>query len=72
MLMYVSPILKSCIHVFVCNDAVQKPLQKPYNGPYKVQKCSEKHYTVDINGHNEVVSIDHLKPAFHKVLPTEP
>ena len=42
MLMYVSPILKSCIHVFVCNDAVQKPLQKPYNGPYKVQKCSEQ------------------------------
>ena len=69
---HVSPILKSCTHVFVRHDAVRKPLQKPYDGPYKVQKRSEKHYTVDINGHNEVISIDRLKPAFHEVLPTEP
>ena len=69
---HASPILKSCTHVFVRHDAVRKPLQKPYNGPYTVQKHSEKHYTVDINGHDEVISIDRLKPAFHEDLSTKP
>ena len=63
---HVSPILKSCTHVFVRHDAVRKSLKKPYDGPYKVQKYSEKHYTVDINGHDEAISIDCLKPAFHE------
>ena len=63
---YVSPTLKSCTHVFIRHDAVIKPLQKPYDGPYKIQKRTDKHFTIDINGHNEVVSIDRLKPAFHE------
>ena len=63
--------LKSCTHVFICYDAVKKPLQKPYDGPYKVIKCSDKYYTVDVNGHHEVVSIDHLKPVFHEAPPTD-
>jgi len=68
---HVSPILKSCTHVFVRHDVVRKSLQKPYDGPYRVQKCAEKHYTIDINGRNEVISIDRLKPAFHDVPSTE-
>ena len=62
---YVSPTLKSCTHVFIHHDAVKKPLQKPYDGPYKIQKRTDKHFTIDNNGHNEV-SIDRLKPAFHE------
>ena len=34
-------------------------------------KCSDKHYTVDVNGHHEVVSIDRLKPVFHETPPTD-
>ena len=67
---YVSPNLKSCTHVFIHHDAVKKPLQKPYDGPYKMIKHSNKHYTVDIDGHHEVVSIDCLKPVFHDAPPT--
>ena len=68
---HVSPTLKPCTHVFVRHDAVRKPLQKPYDGPYKVQKRTEKHYTIDMNGQSEVISIDRLKPAFLDFPPTE-
>ena len=68
---YVSPHLKSCTHVFVHHDAVKKPLkkplQKPYDGPFKVIKHSTKHYTLEMNGHNDVVSIDRFKPAFYEL-----
>ena len=36
---YVSPTLKSCTHVFIRHDVVRKPLQEPYDGPYKVQNA---------------------------------
>ena len=58
-------------YIFVCHDAVRKPLQKPYDGSYKVQKHAEKHYTVDINGQDKMISIDHLKSAIHDVPPKE-
>ena len=35
---HVSNYLSDCTHVFVRNDKVKKPLQPPYNGPFKV--CS--------------------------------
>ena len=66
---YVSPHLKSCTHVFVRHDAVKKPLQKPYDGPFKVIKHSTKHFTLEINGSNDVVSVDCLKPAFYELSP---
>ena len=33
---HVSNILSKCTHVFVQYDAVKKPLQQPYDGPFKV------------------------------------
>ena len=35
----------SASHVFVRNDAVWKPLQQPYKGPYKVIDRTEPTYT---------------------------
>ena len=32
-------------------------------GPYEVVKRNSKHFTVIINGHNQVISVDRLKPA---------
>ena len=61
---YVSNDLKTCTHVFLRHDAVKKPLQKPYDGPYKVIKRQDKHFTLDVKGSHTVVSIDRLKPAY--------
>ena len=60
---YVSAALSSCSHVFVRRDATKKPLQPPYDGPYKVLARADKYFTVDVNGHHQTISLDRLKPA---------
>ena len=60
---YISKDLTRCTHVFVRYDGVQKPLQPPYNGPYKVIQRDDKTYTIEVNGQQKVVSLDRLKPA---------
>lgn len=60
---YVSDQLKSCQYIFVRCDAVKKPLQPPYNGPYKVVSRNDKIFKILIDGKEKVVSIDRLKPC---------
>ena len=50
--------------MFVRHDAVCKPLQQPYDRPYKVLKRTDRHFTLQIKDREEVVSVDRLKPAF--------
>ena len=50
--------------VFVRHDAIRKPLQPVYNGPYRVLKRVDKHCTLDIARCPEVISLDRLKPAY--------
>ena len=45
------------------NDAVKKPLQSPYDGPFKVLKRTDKHFTLDIAG-KKTISLDRLKTAY--------
>ena len=60
---HVSDELSTCTHVFVRADGVRKPLQPPYNGPYRVVTRTDKHFTIEINGRKETVSLDRLKLA---------
>lgn len=60
---YVPPDLFSSSHVFLRHDAMRKSLQSPYDGPYRVISRTKKHFTIDISGRNEIVSVDRLKPA---------
>ena len=60
---YVSKDLAHCTHVFVRHDATHKPLQPPYNGPYKVMQRDDKNFTIEVNGQKKVVSLERLKPA---------
>ncbi len=60
---YADKDLSSSTHVFVRHDAVRKPLQRPYNGPYRVISRGDKQYKLAIKGREEVISVDRLKPA---------
>ena len=42
----------------------KKPLQAPYNGPFKMLQRTDKHFTLEISGKKKVVSLDRLKPAY--------
>ena len=64
--MYVKSSHHVYTHVFIRNNAVRKPLQQPYNGPYKVLQRTAKHFTVDINGRHDTVLLDRLKPENSK------
>ncbi len=61
---YVYEALKTCIHMFVGLDAVKRPLQQPYDGPNKLVDRSNKFFTLEVNGKNNTVSLDRLKPAY--------
>ena len=61
---FVSKDLMTCTHVFVRRDCVRKPLQRPYDGPYQILKRADKHFTVQVKGKEEVISLDRLKPAY--------
>lgn len=60
---YIPQDLSTCTHVFLRNDAVSKPLQQPYNGPYPVISRSGKTFTIKIRNTERVVSADRIKPA---------
>jgi len=55
--------LVTASHVFILHDAILKPLQSLYNGPYRVVKYTDKHYTGSINEWEQIISIECLKPA---------
>lgn len=61
---YVHSSLSSSSHVFLRRDSVRTPLQPPYDGPYKVLSRTPKHYSIDVNGKTEIVSVDRLKAAY--------
>ncbi len=55
--------LLSATHVFIRDDSVRPPLQRPYQGPFKVISRQDKYFVLDLNGQQDSVSIDRLKPA---------
>ena len=59
----IPPNLKKTQFVFVRHDAHRSPLQRPYDGPYKVLQSGDKTFTLDIGGWKETISVDRLKPA---------
>ncbi|GFR61292.1 Pol polyprotein [Elysia marginata] len=54
----------------MCRDSHRHPLQRPYNGPYRVLNKSDKFFTVEVKGRAETISLDRLKAAFVTQLTT--
>ena len=61
---FVQKKLNNCSHVYVRVDRVQPPLQPAYSGPYPVLQRHEKYFTILMNGKEDTVTIDRLKPAY--------
>jgi len=59
---HISNSLTEASPVFVRHNAVRKPLQQPYDGPYRVLQCSQNFFQVIIMA-SKAVSIYRLKPA---------
>ena len=55
--------LSTCDFVFVRHDAVKKPLQPPYDGPFKVLVGHDKYFVLDIASKQNTISLDRLKAA---------
>ncbi|VDQ06270.1 unnamed protein product [Trichobilharzia regenti] len=60
---FVHPYLKTSSHVFVYRDSVCRPVEPPYDGPYKVIERMDKSFAADKNSREDSVSIDRRKPA---------
>lgn len=61
---FVLPDLYKCTHVFLRCDAVKKPLEQPYSGPYPVVKrITDRLFTILAEGRTQNISVDRLKPA---------
>ena len=50
-------------YVFLRRDAHRTPLERPYEGPFRVLSRGPKTFQLDIGGRTETVSVDRLKPA---------
>ena len=55
--------LEKAKFVFVRRDAHRTPLQRPYEGPFKVLESGPKTFKIDLGGKPETVSVDRLKLA---------
>ena len=60
---YVPANLLNCQYVFIRRDSLRTPLQKPYEGPFRVLQHNPKAFIIDYGGRRETVSVDRLKPA---------
>ena len=60
---FLPPSLLQAKQVYIQHDAVRRPLQRPYDGPFDVIKPGKKSFIVSRQGQPYSVSVDRLKPA---------
>ena len=58
---FIDKQLENCPHIFVRCDHVCKPLEPPYEGPFPVVAYGKKHFTIQCNRKNDIISLDCMK-----------
>lgn len=57
--------LATCTHVFLRKDAVRKPLEPPYQGPYQiVRRINDSNYIIRTEAGESTINTERLKPAY--------
>ncbi|BHF82126.1 hypothetical protein SprV_0802526300 [Sparganum proliferum] len=64
--------LATCSHVYLRCDPVRRPLEPPYDGPFRVISRGTKNFRIQRGTREEVVSVDRLKAAVSDTPPDEP
>ncbi|BHF78003.1 hypothetical protein SprV_0602111300 [Sparganum proliferum] len=69
---YLEKDLATCSHVYLRCDRVRRPLEPPYDGPFRVISRGTKNFRIQRGTREEVVSVDRLKDAVPDTPPDEP
>ncbi|BHF78145.1 hypothetical protein SprV_0602125600 [Sparganum proliferum] len=69
---YLEKDLATCSHVYIRCDRVRRPLEPPYDGPFRVISRGTKNFRIQRGTREEVVSVDRLKAAVPDTPPDEP
>nr|VZI42160.1 unnamed protein product [Spirometra erinaceieuropaei] len=69
---YLEKDLATCSHVYLRCDRVRRPLQPPYDGPFRLLSRGLKTFRIQCDNREEVVSVDRLKAAVPDTPPDEP
>ncbi|BHF80885.1 hypothetical protein SprV_0702401300 [Sparganum proliferum] len=69
---YLEKDLATCSHVYHRCDPVRRPLEPPYDGPFRVISRGTKNFRIQRGTREEVVSVDRLKAAVPDTPPDEP
>ncbi|BHF59596.1 hypothetical protein SprV_0100255700 [Sparganum proliferum] len=69
---YLEKDLATCSHVYLRCDRVRRPLEPPYDGPFRVISRGKKNFRIQRGTREEVVSVDRLKAAVPDIPPDEP
>ncbi|BHF82388.1 hypothetical protein SprV_0802552600 [Sparganum proliferum] len=69
---YLEKHLTTCSHVYLRCDRLRRPLEPPYDGPFRVISRGTKNFRIQRGTREEVVSVDRLKAAVPDTPPDEP
>jgi len=55
--------LRTCDYIWLRLDRVKRPMEAPYQGPFKVMKRTKDNFTIEVKGKAMTVAIERVKPA---------